>query len=278
MTDDPTMGQGTSKIIRSFDVPYLAGSSKTGGKTFIDRRVPPTLTVKGKTFDPAKYLAVHEQTEHPLMVKGQAYEVAHRQALKAERKAVEADGIKWSDYQEQMTRLAAKTQREKPTNPPKDLYVKPYPHTEAEFLKHGAKKMAAGGMVHAPITRSGMIQSDVPGRTDRLPVAVPPHAHIIPADVISGLGQGNSMAGDALMRQILASHSAEPAHRAAGGSATGQHVPIVVAGGEYVVQPKIVASIGGGDYAKGHKILDKFIVSTRQRVAKTMLKLPGPKP
>ena len=140
------------KINRAYDVPYLAGSSKRTGETYIDRRIPKTLTVKGKTFDPAKFLAIHEQTEHPLMMKGMAYETAHREALKAERKAVEADGIKWSDYQEQMGHMAAKTQREKIRTAPPDLYTKPYPHTEARLLqKDAAHKAAGGGVTLEPV-------------------------------------------------------------------------------------------------------------------------------
>lgn len=141
------MATAPVKINRTYDVPYLAGSSKRTGETYIDRRIPKTLTVKGKTFDPSKYLAIHEQTEHGHMMDGDAYEVAHRKALKAERSMVERDGIKWSDYQEQMTRLAAKTQREKIRTAPPDLYTKPYPHTEARLLQKDAAHKAAGGGV-----------------------------------------------------------------------------------------------------------------------------------
>src|SRR5262249_42417841 len=72
-----------------------------------------------------------------------------------------------------------------------------------------------GGKVTAPKapppivgpSQSGMIHSDVPGRTDRLPMTVPKNSYIIPADIPSGLGQGNSMAGAKLLSQILHPHS-----------------------------------------------------------------------
>src|SRR5581483_4165756 len=38
----------------------------------------------------------------------------------------------------------------------------------------------------------GLIESDSAGRTDRVPLAVGTDAHVIPADVVSGLGQGNT--------------------------------------------------------------------------------------
>lgn len=62
---------------------------------------------------------------------------------------------------------------------------------------------------------------------------------------------------------------------AAGGAATG--VPIVAAGGEYVIPPEDVLHIGGGDLDHGHKILDSFVKKMRQKTIKTLQSLPGPK-
>lgn len=133
------------RIDRSHDVPYLAGSNNAGGVTYIDKRVPKRLTLHGAggrqvTIDPAVPLNVHEQVEHALMVRAKLpYETAHRIALKHEQKAVADLGANWTSYQDAMHRLAATTQAEHPANPPRDLYLKPYPHTEAEFLRHEAK-------------------------------------------------------------------------------------------------------------------------------------------
>ena len=62
---------------------------------------------------------------------------------------------------------------------------------------------------------------------------------------------------------------------AAGGKADG--VPIVAAGGEYVIPPEDVVHIGGGDLDHGHKILDAFVKKMRQKTIKTLQGLPGPK-
>jgi hypothetical protein len=43
--------------------------------------------------------------------------------------------------------------------------------------------------------QSGMLHSSVPGRTDKLNLDVPSGSYVIPADITSGLGQGNSLAG-----------------------------------------------------------------------------------
>jgi hypothetical protein len=62
---------------------------------------------------------------------------------------------------------------------------------------------------------------------------------------------------------------------AAGGATDG--VPIVAAGGEYVIPPEDVVHIGGGDLDHGHKVLDAFVKKMRQKTIKTLQGLPGPK-
>lgn len=60
-----------------------------------------------------------------------------------------------------------------------------------------------------------------------------------------------------------------------GGATDG--VPIVAAGGEYVIPPEDVVHIGGGDLDHGHKVLDSFVKKMRQKTIKTLQSLPGPK-
>lgn len=62
---------------------------------------------------------------------------------------------------------------------------------------------------------------------------------------------------------------------ASGGATTG--VPIVAAGGEYVIPPEDVTHIGGGDLDHGHQILDAFVKKMRQKTIKTLQGLPGPR-
>jgi len=66
-----------------------------------------------------------------------------------------------------------------------------------------------------------------------------------------------------------------PSSFATGGATGG--VPIVAAGGEYVIPPEDVTHIGGGDLDHGHKILDAFVKKMRQKTIKTLQGLPGPK-
>jgi len=131
-------GTGKVTVNRDYDVPYLAGSSLDGKTVYIDKRVPHTLVIKGKSFDPAGALVAHEEAEHKAMMGTKSYVAAHREnGLPAERKVVEAAGVSWPAYQEQMHKLAENvTEPEHPKNPPPDLYLKPYPHREAEMLEH----------------------------------------------------------------------------------------------------------------------------------------------
>lgn len=139
----------------------------------------------------------------------------------------------------------------------------------------------------------GFLNSPVPGRTDRLPVAVAADSYVIPADVMSGLGQGNSLAGARILNEALKTgpwgtsipnargHSDAPKPpRPPEYDATGGHVhkmQIMVAGGEYTVPPEVVTRLGGGDTKKGHRILDEMVRRVRAHTVKTIKKLPDPK-
>jgi hypothetical protein len=51
--------------------------------------------------------------------------------------------------------------------------------------------------------QSGMLHSSVPGRTDKLNLNVGSGSYVIPADVTSGLGQGNSLAGGRILDNMF---------------------------------------------------------------------------
>jgi len=139
----------------------------------------------------------------------------------------------------------------------------------------------------------GPIHSPVAGRTDHLPMHVKSGSYVIPADIISSMGEGNTMAGFKTAKRIFSGmpygasampygQSAMPygaqMPRAAGGQTEGHPlVPIVAAGGEYVISPEEVIQIGKGDLDHGHKILDSFVKKMRAKTIKTLKKLPGPK-
>jgi hypothetical protein len=147
--------------------------------------------------------------------------------------------------------------------------------------------------------REGMINSSVPGRTDKLPMNVRSGSYVLPADIPSALGQGNSQAGGQILQKMFSSGPyGLPLPKGGGrpnmpklglkpqspimpkfaeGGETDSHVPIIAAGGEYLIHPDVVKDIGHGSISAGHRVLDKFVVNTRKKYAETLKKLPGPK-
>ncbi len=141
-----------------------------------------------------------------------------------------------------------------------------------------AARYATGGRVGV-----GPLKSQDGGRTDTLPLNVPSGAFVLPADFISSIGENNTDAGQKawqqVEKQVVARHyganaGAATKHMAAGGSSP--KVPIMAAGGEYVVAPEVVAAFGGGNVDAGHKKLEKMVTDERQRHIRKLASLPAP--
>lgn len=111
----------------------------------------------------------------------------------------------------------------------------------------------------------GPIHSSVAGRTDHLPMNVPSGAYVIPADIVSALGEGNTMAGFEILNDMFGVQKV--------GEEPGAE--IVAAGGEYVIAPSSIARIWG-EMDAGHEALDGFVKKYREQTVKTLKKLPGP--
>lgn len=121
------------------------------------------------------------------------------------------------------------------------------------------------------IAKHGALRGDTPGRTDVLDISVPAESFVVPADIISSIGQGNTEAGMKVLEKMFPPEAAE---RAAGGAV--DKVPIVAAAGEFVIHPEHVKRIGGGDVKKGHRELEKFVKTIRAKTIRALKKLPGP--
>lgn len=141
-----------------------------------------------------------------------------------------------------------------------------------------------------PDTHTGPIHSAVAGRTDHLPMKVPSGAYVLPADIVSSLGEGNTMAGFKVIKTLFDKpdytggtpygeqglpYGATAPGKAAGGAA--ENVAIIAAGGEHVISPERVMAIGKGSLDDGHKILDHFVKQVRAGTVKKLASLPGPK-
>jgi hypothetical protein len=161
---------------------------------------------------------------------------------------------------------------------------RPQRQAVAIALNTARKAMERGGHAKDPEVFHGPLKGPVPGRTDRLPVKVYSGAYVLPADIISGLGEGNTDAGMEVVTRMIQDAKAQGG-RVGMISKYGLHghyhepkskVPVLVAFGEYVLSPEDVEAIGGGDLKQGHKVLDAFVKSQRAKTIKTLRKLPGP--
>lgn len=165
------------------------------------------------------------------------------------------------------------------------------------FFQHGVYKQSGYELNHP----GGLIHSNVAGRTDRLPMSVAADSYVMPADVVSGLGEGNTLAGAKVLNKTFGmgpwgtalhptrgAHGHFPApphapHFATGGNTKingREPVKIIAAGGEFIIPPHIVQHhplAGGGDMEHGHKVLDKLVKKVREKTRKTLGTLPGPK-
>lgn len=122
---------------------------------------------------------------------------------------------------------------------------------------------------------TGAIKAPVAGRTDHLPMHVPSGSYVIPADIVSAIGEGNTEHGfsiiDYMTKQRMASGGDVNEMDAA------NPVAIVAAGGEYVIPPDAVRGFGDGDLDVGHKALDEWVKSERATTIETLKKLPAPR-
>lgn len=162
---------------------------------------------------------------------------------------------------------------------------RPQKQAVAIALNTARKAMERGGSSSKnPKVFHGPLKVAIPGRTDRLPIHVHSGSYVLPADIVSGLAEGNTEAGYEIVKRMIDDQKSK------GGSVgmskkyglNGHYhqprniVPVIVAGGEYILSPEEVELFGEGDLDAGHKVLDSFVKSQRQKTIKTLRKLPGP--
>lgn len=131
-----------------------------------------------------------------------------------------------------------------------------------------AKKRARGGGV-----TTGFLAGDTKGRADDIQTAAPAGAYVIPADVVSALGEGNSAAGAQALQEMIARRAPG---RAAGGDIPEGVTPVMLSDGEFVVLPEDVSKFGGGNHRAGIQWFDRWVVNERKKHIKKLRKLPGP--
>lgn len=157
---------------------------------------------------------------------------------------------------------------------------------------------------HGIMHPEGLITSTGAGRTDVHNIKVPSGSYIIPADVVSGISEGNTLSGADVIDRMMHSnpYGIQGGHKGGGkgipsapapyrepkdnfsmlnrgGKAKNgdsEAVPIVVAGGEVLLHPHTIER-KFGSLKKGHASLDAFVKKARAHNVKNISKLPGPK-
>jgi hypothetical protein len=188
---------------------------------------------------------------------------------------------------------------------------------------HGLPKPYALGGMLAPeggvhmaergLNESGFLHTAGPGRGDNIGITPKMQSYVLPADVISGAGQGNSLSGAKALEGTLSGKigpygmpmhqprgrhtmpSPPPAYHdpdqnwaehLAGGTrgamargGTANRTPVEVAGGEFILSPEDVARVGahyGGDITHGHAVLDAYVKHRRKQTIRDLKGLKGP--
>lgn len=86
----------------------------------------------------------------------------------------------------------------------------------APYIRRAAGGGIGSGLIHHPHAAAG-------GRTDTLPYTVPSNSFVIPADVVSGLGEGDTYSGARVIAQMLngSPFGSDPEQWASGNSIPG---------------------------------------------------------
>lgn len=207
-----------------------------------------------------------------------------------------------------------------PTASPLDPFASDLGDNQGNMKRGGA--MADGGAPSsseaAPwFTRSeergiapaGLVHTAGAGRTDNVPMSVAAGSHVIPADVVAGIGQGNTLAGAHALGVAMKTGPGgislpkgpakstiphpPPLPRARGGKAIteweGHPIKIaagdvpeqrggikcIVAGGEWIMAPDEVQRTRHGGKS-GHDAVDAWILERRKADVHKLKNLPGP--
>lgn len=160
-------------------------------------------------------------------------------------------------------------------------------------------KYASGGAIPFGVRESakqfgkaGLIASPTPGRADSVSGALKAGSYVMPADVVSAMGQGNTMAGARALNGLMGMSpfnanaarapkgrgmTAKKMRKFADGGATQEEVPVNLSGGEFIFPPEAVAAFGDGDMQHGHEVLDAMVKEIRRKNLAHISQLPPPR-
>lgn len=158
---------------------------------------------------------------------------------------------------------------------------------------------------------SGLLHGATGGQADQVKTQAPPGSFVVPAEVVAGLGQGNTLAGARVMQSILdtgprgtplsrgtrgrgpprpPSVPAElrgglkeggevplfEAKARGGGKTEPGKTPVDLSHGEFVISPEHVKAWGGGDTERGIRIWNKWTWAKHKEHVKDLKEYKGP--
>ena len=122
-----SLGRRVRRVDRSYDIPYIAGYSRDGSTIFIDRHMPHVFSWHGKRIPVDQFLLTHEIVEKALVDKLRLHYLhAHQIAMRIEKAAVQAAGIRWRDYNRFTKKNEKKIGDERLHKVPRSLDLTPY--------------------------------------------------------------------------------------------------------------------------------------------------------
>lgn len=232
------------------------------------------------------------------------YVEAPLMSVEAWNKAVEQDAMDLDETPYRIGKGSWSPEELRAMRPRRGFFDDPRQHIDKvdfpEFAHGGA--LARGGASSVRSTGSKFLGGGTMGRADHVTTEAPSGSYILPADILSGLGEGNSIAGARVISEMLKSGpwGTKPVQMGRGSGpprapglpsdemeqafAKGGEVekrmatsvPVLLSDGEYQIGVPDVVRIGGGSLKRGHKILDAFVLHQRKKTINKLKKLPGP--
>jgi len=143
-------------VDRDHDVAWMFVVSRNCERLYADRTLPRSITIKGKTFDPAQLGWAHERAEWLHMMRMVAafldlygrhpgdqerveiYLVSHQFGIAAEHEEADRMGVDWDAWEAWSRGELARLEHRAIRRPPIDPHVKPAPHDRREPMENVA--------------------------------------------------------------------------------------------------------------------------------------------
>lgn len=122
-------------VDRTYDIPYLAGYSKSAKTVYVDRHLPISIKINGSMVHILSFLIEHERTEKAAIdTMGWDYEQAHKVATYVEHMSLKRKGISPGAYERALDPYIKVDEHERIQRVPADLDLKPYLDSRDERL------------------------------------------------------------------------------------------------------------------------------------------------